>query len=121
MNQKSLKTLAGISSTEGLRDAIAELCAPFGGAKSITLASGKGTSRYLCLVTLNATSQHFDMMRSLGGFSVGVNVGLHIPVRNQAPSQKQNADAVNFSNATSTLSSLTLGGTFSPARQVDKN
>lgn len=81
VDRESLKKLAGLSDIEELRQAVYELCMPFGGVRSMTLSRIRNADSYLCLVSLNTPSLHSAMKRRLGGFSLGHSVSFIIPVR----------------------------------------
>jgi len=81
VNRESLKKLAGLSDIEELRQAVDELCMPFGGVRSMTLSRVRNADSYLCLVSLNTPSLHSAMKRRLGGFSFGHSVSFMIPGR----------------------------------------
>jgi len=81
VNRESLKKLAGLSDIEKLRQAVDELCIPFGGVRSMTLSRVSNADSYLCLVSLNTPSLHSAMQRRLGGFGFGHSVSFMIPAR----------------------------------------
>lgn len=81
MNPESLKSLAGASTAEELRAALAALCLPFGGIKEIRLIPDAHGREYLCFVELDSPKANPMMVEQLGGVNYGYSVAFRIPFK----------------------------------------
>lgn len=79
MRPEVLERLKGIRDTWKMRDAIAELCRPFGEIVRIDVERD-GDGALICLVDMAKVGQNAALSRHLGGFSYGLGVGFRIPV-----------------------------------------
>jgi len=101
VNRESLRKLAGLSDIEELRQAVDELCMPFGGIRSMTLSRINNADKYLCLVSLNTPSLHSAMKRRLGGFSFGHSVSFILPARTKRTRWSKNTSNARPSDTNS--------------------
>ncbi len=81
MKPESLKSLAGASTTEELRTAIATVCMRFGGIKEIRLIPDAHGREYLCFVELDSPNANPPMVEQLGGINYGYSVAFRIPFK----------------------------------------
>jgi hypothetical protein len=78
VNQETLKKLSGISTIEGLRSAVRDLCLPHGNVKNIQLIRLDHDEGYMCFVELDSLAAYAAMTRELGGVIYGNSVAFTI-------------------------------------------
>jgi hypothetical protein len=82
VNEEVLQRLQGLHHAFGVREALAEICRPYGDIVRIEVEAD-GDGAYICLVDLATAGQNEALCRTLGGFSYGRGVGFHISVRRE--------------------------------------
>ena len=83
MNAEVLQKLQGLRHAFGVREALAEICRPYGEIVRIEVEPAE-EGAYICLIDLATAAQNAVLCRTLGGFSYGPGVGLHISVRRES-------------------------------------
>lgn len=79
VNVEVLQKLQGLHHAFGVREALAEICRPYGDIVRIEVEP-EGDGAYICLVDLATAGQNAALCETLGGFSYGRGVGFHISV-----------------------------------------
>lgn len=81
MKPESLKALAGASTVDELRTAIARMCMRFGDIKEIRLIPDAHGREFLCFVQLDSPNANPSMVEQLGGINYGYSVAFRIPFK----------------------------------------
>jgi hypothetical protein len=80
MNQHVADTLRTVTDLRSFKDAVLDMCRPFGVVKSWDFIPNRRKCRLLCFVELESQEQNLALSAELGGYPFGGCVCLEIPV-----------------------------------------
>ena len=84
MNENALKQLSEISTAEGLRKAVRNLCLPYGEVSRIDMFPLADDEGYMLFVELVSPHLHVTLISELGGIDFGNRVAFRIPFKQPA-------------------------------------